>query len=47
MEFQNIVDVGAKFNFKGKVSIGNPTIEQVEALQNLFGDNCFTNDAEF
>jgi hypothetical protein len=45
--FKKFKEVGAKFNLKGKVVILEPTIEQVEALQEIFGDNCFTNGAEF
>ena len=33
-------------NLKGKIEISTPSIEQVEALQDLFGEDCFTNNAE-
>lgn len=46
IEFKDFVDNGGKLNLKGKIEISTPSIEQVEALQELFGDDCFTNNAE-
>ena len=46
IEFKKIVDNGGKLNLKGKIKISDPTIEQVNALQELFGKNCFTNNSE-
>ena len=46
LDFKHIIDVGGKLNLKGKIEIIQPTIEQVEALQLLFGEDCFTNNAE-
>ena len=46
IEFKKLVDVGGKLNLKGKIEISTPSIEQVEALQNLFGKDCFTNNSE-
>lgn len=47
LDFKRVIDAGGKLNFKGKIEITQPTIEQVEALQSLFGADCFTNNAEF
>ena len=46
IEFKNVIDKGGKLNLKGKIEISTPSIEQVEALQNLFGKDCFTNNSE-
>ena len=46
IEFKKIVDNGGVLNLKGKISISDPTIEQVDALRNLFGKDCFTNNSE-
>lgn len=46
IEFKNVIDVGGSLNLKGKIEISTPSIEQVEALQDLFGEDCFTNNAE-
>lgn len=46
LEFKRIKDVGGVLNLKGKIEISQPTIEQVEALQGLFGKDCFTNNSE-
>jgi hypothetical protein len=46
LEFKRVKDVGGKLNLKGKIEISQPTIEQVEALQDLFGKDCFTNNSE-
>lgn len=46
LEFKKVKDVGGKLNLKGKIEISQPTIEQVEELQDLFGEDCFTNNAE-
>lgn len=46
LDFRHVIDAGGKLNLKGKIEITQPTIEQVEALQSLFGADCFTNNAE-
>lgn len=47
MRFGEFKDKGGKLSLKGKITIGSdPTIEQVERLQEIFGENCFTNNAE-
>lgn len=46
IEFGNLVKAGGKLNLKGKIEISTPSIDQVEALQNIFGKDCFTNNSE-
>lgn len=46
IEFGNLIKAGGKLNLKGKIEISTPSIEQVEALQNIFGKDCFTNNSE-
>lgn len=46
IEFKKVLDVEATLKLKGKVVITEPTIEQVEELQRIFGADCFTNNAE-
>lgn len=45
IEFKNILKVGGKLNLKGKIVIATPTIEEVEQIQDIFGEDCFTNNA--
>lgn len=47
LDFQNILDVGATFSLKGKVVLSSLNEDQVAELKKIFGDGCFTNDAEF
>ncbi|MBO7211704.1 MAG: leucine-rich repeat protein [Methanobrevibacter sp.] len=44
----NLIEFGKikNLSLKGKIEIANPTIEEVEALQAIFGENCFTNGGE-
>lgn len=46
IEFGKVKAVGGKLSLKGKIEIANPTIEEVEELQSIFGENCFTNNSE-
>lgn len=46
IKLKNIIDVGGSLNLKGKIAISDPSMEQVEALQNIFGEDCFTNNSE-
>lgn len=45
IEFGKLKSIGT-LSLKGKITIASPTIEEVETLQFIFGDNCFTNNAE-
>lgn len=47
IEFGSAKDRGVTLNLKGKVVIGDPTIDQVNELTRLFGSDCFTNNAQF
>lgn len=47
IQFGSAKDRGVKLNLKGKVVIGDPTIDQVNELIRLFGSDCFTNNAQF
>lgn len=47
MRFGTFVKNGGKLSLKGKITIGSdPTLDQVEQLQEIFGENCFTNNGE-
>ena len=44
--FKRLKELGIQYTFKGQISITAPTLEQVYILQDLFGENCFTNNSE-
>lgn len=46
LEFGRMKEIGANLSLKGKISISAPTLEQVQGLQEIFGDDCFTNNGE-
>ena len=48
IDFGSVLEKGVKLNLRGKVILAtDPTTEQVARLQELFGDDCFTNGAAF
>lgn len=44
--FKRLKDLGVQYSLKGVISITAPTLEQVYELQDIFGENCFTNNGE-
>lgn len=45
IEFGKLNSIGT-LSLKGKIEISDPTLEQVEQLQSIFGKDCFTNNSE-
>lgn len=46
IQFKKLIEVGGKLSLKGKIEITDPTTEHVNELKSIFGENCFTNNAE-
>jgi len=46
VEFKRLKNIGATLLLKGRIEISSPTLDQVQELQDIFGDDCFTNNSE-
>jgi hypothetical protein len=44
IQFGKVKQVGATLSLSGKIEISNPTLDQVNEIQSIFGEDCFINN---